>query len=72
MVVEDLDVKGMQESPEEQPELGTGGTFKQLLKYKCERDGTYFVTANPKAQPKRVHPMVSKPTNRCGYVRIPV
>ena len=50
MAVEDLNVKGMIESPSNSRNTASAAwrTFLSLLEYKCEREGTHFVAVNPR------------------------
>ena len=50
VAVEDLDAKGLVELPGNSRNQASAswGTFKQLLEYKCEREGTHFVAVDPK------------------------
>ena len=50
VAVEDLDVKGMLESPSNSRNTASAAwdTFTSLLEYKCEREGTHFVEVEPK------------------------
>ena len=50
VAVEDLDVKGMLESPSNSRNTASAAwdTFTSLLEYKCEREGSYFVEVEPK------------------------
>jgi putative transposase len=49
LAVEDLNVKGMLEPPSNSRNTASAAwrTFLSLLKYKCERNGTYFVAVEP-------------------------
>ena len=49
MAVEDLDVKGMMESPSNSRNTASAAwrTFLSLLEYKCGREGTHFVAVDP-------------------------
>ncbi|WP_123538565.1 RNA-guided endonuclease InsQ/TnpB family protein [Halosimplex salinum] len=49
VAVEDLDAKGLVELPgNSRNRAGAAwGTFLQMLEYKCEREGTYFVAVDP-------------------------
>jgi putative transposase len=49
VAVEDLDVKRLVELPGNSRSRASAawGTFKRLLKYKCEREGTHFVAIDP-------------------------
>jgi putative transposase len=49
VVVEDLDVKGMLESPRNSRNTASAAwsTFTDLLEYKCKREGTHFVEVDP-------------------------
>ena len=49
VAVEDLDVKGMLESPPNSRNTATAAwnTFTEMLEYKCEREGTHFVEVEP-------------------------
>ena len=50
VAVEDLDAKGLVELPgNSRNRAGAAwGTFLRMLEYKCEREGTHFVAADPK------------------------
>ena len=50
VAVEDLDTKGLVELPgNSRNRAGAAwGTFKRLLEYKCDREGTHFAAVNPK------------------------
>ena len=50
VAVENLDTKGLVELPGNSRNRAEAawGTFKQLLEYKCEREGTHFVAVDPK------------------------
>jgi len=54
VAVEDLNVKGMMESPSNSRNTASAAwrTFLTLLEYKCEREGTHFVAVNPKGTTK--------------------
>ena len=54
VAVEDLNVKGMMESPSNSRNTASAAwrTFRSLLEYKCEREGTHFVAVNPKGTTK--------------------
>jgi putative transposase len=54
VAVEDLNVKGMMESPSNSRNTASAAwrTFLSLLKYKCEREGTYFVAVDPRGTTK--------------------
>jgi len=54
VAVEDLDVKGMLESPSNSRNTASAAwrTFLLLLEYKCEREGTHFVAINPRGTTK--------------------
>ncbi|MFB6123060.1 MAG: RNA-guided endonuclease InsQ/TnpB family protein, partial [Haloferacaceae archaeon] len=54
VAVEDLNVKGMMESPSNSRNTASAAwrTFLSLLEYKCEREGTHFVAVNPKGTTK--------------------
>ena len=49
VAVEDLDVKGMLESPRNSRNTASAAwnTFTDLLEYKCKREGTHFVEVDP-------------------------
>jgi putative transposase len=49
VAVEDLDVKGMLESPRNSRNTASAawGTFTDLLEYKCKREGAHFVDVDP-------------------------
>jgi putative transposase len=49
VAVEDLDAKGLLELPGNSRNRASAswGTFKQMLEYKCEREGTHFVEVEP-------------------------
>ena len=49
VALEDLDAKELIELPGNSRNRASSawGTFKRLLKYKCEREGTHFVAVNP-------------------------
>jgi transposase, IS605 OrfB family, central region len=50
VAVEDLDTKGLVELPGNSRNRASAawGTFKRMLKYKCDREGTHFVAVDPK------------------------
>jgi putative transposase len=50
VAVEDLNVKGMLESPSNSRNTASAAwrTFLSLLEYKCEREGTHYVPVDPK------------------------
>jgi len=50
VAVEDLDTKGLVELPGNSRNRASAawGTFKRMLEYKCEREGTHFVAVDPK------------------------
>ncbi len=54
VAVEDLDVTGMLESPKNSRNTASMAwhTFKQMLEYKCEREGTHFVAVEPEGTTK--------------------
>jgi putative transposase len=54
VAVEDLDVKGMLESPGNSRNTASAAwnTFTDLLKYKCKREGTHFVEVAPEGTTK--------------------
>ncbi|CDK37932.1 transposase, IS605 OrfB family protein [Halorubrum sp. AJ67] len=54
MAVEDLDAKGLVELPgNSRNRAGAAwGTFLRMLEYKCEREGTHFVSVNPRGTTK--------------------
>jgi putative transposase len=54
VAVEDLNVKGMLESPSNSRNTASAAwrTFLTLLEYKCEREGTHFVAVNPRGTTK--------------------
>ena len=54
VAVEDLDAKGLVElSGNSRNRAGAAwGTFLWMLEYKCEREGTHFVTVNPRGTTK--------------------
>ncbi|MFP9192744.1 RNA-guided endonuclease InsQ/TnpB family protein [Natrialbaceae archaeon A-CW1-1] len=54
VAVEDLNVKGMMESPSNSRNTASAGwrTFLSLLEYKCEREGTHFVEVDPRGTTK--------------------
>mgnify|MGYP002762807988 FL=1 len=60
VAVEDLDVKGMLESPRNSRNTASAAwnTFTDMLEYKCEREGTYFVAVDPDG--------TTKECARCG------
>ena len=49
VAVEDLNVRGMMESPSNSRNTASAAwrTFLSLLEYKCEREGTHFVAVEP-------------------------
>ena len=49
VAVEDLDAKGLVELPGNSRNRASSswGTFKRMLEYKCEREGTHFVAVDP-------------------------
>jgi putative transposase len=54
VAVEDLNVKGMIESPSNSRNTASAAwrTFLSLLEYKCKREGTHFVAVNPRGTTK--------------------
>jgi putative transposase len=60
VAVEDLDVKGMLESPRNSHNTASAAwnTFTDMLEYKCEREGTHFVAVDPDG--------TTKECARCG------
>ena len=54
VAVEDLDAKGLVELPgNSRNRAGASwGTFLRMLEYKCEREGTHFVAADPRGTTK--------------------
>jgi putative transposase len=54
VLVEDLNVKGMIESPSNSRNTASAAwrTFLSLLEYKCEREGTHCVAVNPRGTTK--------------------
>jgi putative transposase len=54
VAVEDLDVKGMLESPRNSRNTASAAwnTFTDMLEYKCERDGTRFAEVEPEGTTK--------------------
>jgi putative transposase len=54
VAVEDLNVKGMLESPRNSRNTASAAwhTFKKMLEYKCEREGTHFVAVAPEGTTK--------------------
>ena len=50
VAIEDLNAKGLIELPGNSRNRASAawGTFKRLLEYKCEREGTHFVAVDPK------------------------
>ncbi|MCL7418160.1 MAG: transposase, partial [Halalkalicoccus sp.] len=54
VAVEDLNVKGMMESPSNSRNTASAAwrTFLSLLEYKCEREGTHFIAVNPRGTTK--------------------
>ncbi|QGA81673.1 Transposable element, IS605 OrfB family [Halomicrobium sp. LC1Hm] len=54
VAVEDLNVKGMMESPSNSRNTASAAwrTFLSLLQYKCDREGTHFVAVNPRGTTK--------------------
>ncbi|WP_256403805.1 RNA-guided endonuclease InsQ/TnpB family protein [Halorubrum salinum] len=54
VAVEDLNVKGMMESPSNSRNTASAAwrTFLSLLEYKCKREGTYFVAVDPRGTTK--------------------
>jgi putative transposase len=54
VAVEDLNVKGMMESPSNSRTTASAAwrTFLSLLEYKCEREGTHFVAVTPRGTSK--------------------
>jgi putative transposase len=54
VAVEDLNVKGMMESPSNSRNTASAAwrTFLSLLEYKCEREGTHFVAVSPRGTTK--------------------
>jgi len=54
VAVEDLDVKGMLESPSNSRNTASAAwrTFLSLLEYKCKREGTHFVDVEPEGTTK--------------------
>ncbi len=49
VAVEDLSVRGMLESPSNSRNIASAAwaTFRRMLAYKCEREGTHFVAVEP-------------------------
>ena len=60
VAVEDLDAKGLLELDGNSRNSGSAawGTFRRMLKYKCEREGTHFVAVEPAG--------TTKECARCG------
>jgi len=54
VAVEDLDVKGMLESPRNSRNTASSAwaTFSSMLEYKCNREGTHFVDVEPEGTTK--------------------
>jgi putative transposase len=54
VAVEDLNVKGMLESPSNSRNTASSAwrTFLSLLEYKCEREGTHYVPVDPRGTTK--------------------
>jgi putative transposase len=54
VAVEDLNVKGMMESPSNSRNTASAAwrTFLSFLEYKCEREGTHFVAVDPRGTTK--------------------
>ena len=54
VAVEDLDTKGLIELPGNSRNRADAawGTFLRMVKYKCEREGTHFVSVNPRGTTK--------------------
>ena len=54
VAVEDLNMKGMLESPSNSHTITSAAwrTFLSLLEYKCKREGTHFVGVNPRGTTK--------------------
>ncbi|MFQ3293026.1 MAG: putative transposase [Natrialbaceae archaeon] len=54
VAVENLDVKGMLESPRNSRNTASAAwnTFTSMLEYKCEREGTHFVEVEPEGTTK--------------------
>lgn len=54
VAVENLDVKGLIELPGNSRDRSSAawGTFFRMLEYKCEREGTYFVSVRPEGTTK--------------------
>jgi len=54
VAVEDLDAKGLVELPGNSRNRveAAWGTFRRMLEYKCEREGTHFVAVNPRGTTK--------------------
>ena len=54
VAVEDLDTKGMMELSGNSRNRASAawGTFRRMLKHKCEREGTHFVAVNPRGTTK--------------------
>ncbi|MEF8819880.1 MAG: transposase, partial [Haloferacaceae archaeon] len=54
VAVEDLNVKGIMESPSNSRNTASAAwrTFLSLLEYKCKQEGTHFVAVNPKGTTK--------------------
>jgi putative transposase len=55
VAVEDLNVKGMMESPSNSRNTASAAwrTFLSLLEYKCEREGAHFVAVDPRGTTKK-------------------
>ena len=54
VAVEDLDSKGLMELPDNFRNRVTvsWGTFLRMLEYKCKREGTHYVSVNPRGTTK--------------------
>jgi putative transposase len=60
VAVENLDAKGLMELPSNSHNRASAawGTFRRMLEYKCEREGTHFAAVDPKG--------TTKECSRCG------
>jgi putative transposase len=70
IAVEDLDTKGLVELPGNSRNRASAawGTFKRLLEYKCDREGTHFVAVDPKDTTKECASCGAK-TDKTLWVR---
>jgi len=74
VAVEDLNVKGMMESPANSRNTASAAwrTFLSLLEYKCEREGHTSWRLIREGRPRSVRHVASRRRSRCGSVNTPV